>query len=207
LLSFSFDGPTKEEYESLRIGGDYHRVLDNIYSFLQEKKRLGSRYPYTILQMIDMSDNSDKSAITEFADRFRGLPLDKFYVKKPHNWAGIIGGQEKIDITEQFTPCTFPWYSLTMLWDGTVVPCPQDWYGKLRLGHFPQQSLVQIWNSNAMSELRNRMGLGDVADLQPCCECDRIRRKSHFGIPTENMKAFIGETVAGYNFARKLIRR
>jgi radical SAM protein with 4Fe4S-binding SPASM domain len=207
LLSFSFDGPGPEEYEAMRVGACYEEVLGNILRFLEEKQRAGKRRPYTILQVIDTSGGAKARELELFRRRFDGLPLDKFYVKAPHNWAGNAPLETTCAAGDELSPCTFPWYSLTVLWDGTVVPCPQDWYARLPLGNIREQSLREIWNGRPLQELRRRMARLEVEGLEPCCSCDRLRRPTRYGIPTENLKAFLAETIAGYAWVGKLVRR
>ncbi len=211
LLSFSFDGYDSKGYEKVRIGGDYEKVLGNILRFLETKKKLNKKSPYTIIQVIENpSEPVDEKAKSQFISMFENLELDKLYIKRPHNWAGNISLDENHEVTQKpmiKSVCTFPWYALTILWDGTVVPCPQDWYSKMTLGSAAETPLFSIWNGNHMKRLRKQLIEKEPAPYSPCSQCDRLTRKTILGIPTENFKAFIGETIAGYNLVRKLIRR
>ncbi|MBN1552019.1 radical SAM protein [bacterium] len=206
LLSFSFDGFDKETYESVRIGGVFEETLANIERLLAEKKQRGNVRPYTIIQIIQPEDADEDylEKLRAFGRRFESAGLDKFYIKKPHNWAGNAPGD--IPAGTGFIPCTFLYYSLTVLWDGTVCPCPQDWYATMPLGNLRHQSIKEIWNGQPLWDLRKRMQRRDLDGLI-CASCDRVFRPAVMGIPTENIKAFFGETLAGYNLVRKLIRK
>ncbi len=206
LLSFSFDGYDKKTYEAIRIGGIFEQTLANISYFLKRKRELQLEKPYTIIQIIEPVNASVEyvQELQAFGDRILAMGLDKFYVKKPHNWAGNAPGE--VHREAGFTPCTFLYYSMTVLWDGTVCPCPQDWYGTMPLGNLNHQSIDEVWNGKAAVEFRRRMANHDLSGLL-CENCDRIYRPNVLGIPKENIKAFLGETVAGYNLVRKLIRR
>lgn len=209
LISFSFDGFDKENYEAIRCGAIYESTLANIFGFLKQRKERDSQTPYTILQVIASPNRSvgDREA---FLAQFRDLPLDKLYVKEPHNWAGNVG-EKAVETGSPPGPvrssCTFNYYSLTVLWDGRVVPCPQDWYAECVLGDLNRSSLEAIWNGKEMRGIRTRMQSLNVSGLEPCDRCDRIRRRTLLGVPVENLKAFLGETLGGYRLARKLIKR
>lgn len=210
LMSFSFDGFTKQTYERIRVGADFDKALANILAFLRLKRQLGARKPYTILQVIEFEGNTaSRSDLDRFLANFQELPLDKLYIKKPHNWAGNVpaANEESCSAFRPVSPCTFPWYSLTILWDGTVVPCPQDWYGVLPLGNVNHQSLWEIWNGEPIKLLRKRMKELDLTGVNPCHGCDRVTRPTVFGVPYENLKAFLGETVLGYSLVRRFIKR
>ncbi|MBN1295244.1 radical SAM protein [bacterium] len=206
LVSFSFDGYDKETYERVRIGGIFEETLENIRVFLEVKRRKGLSKPYTIMQIIEPrdADESYRRNLSLFGQRMRSEGLDKFYVKKPHNWAGNAPG------TTHHTPgylvCTFLYYSMTILWNGLVCPCPQDWYGSMILGDLNEDRIEDVWNGAPIRGLRRRAIDRDLDDLL-CSNCDRVFRNTFWGVPTENIKAFFGETLAGYDNLRRFIRK
>ncbi|MBI2468927.1 MAG: SPASM domain-containing protein [Candidatus Rokubacteria bacterium] len=204
LISFSFDGYDRESYEKIRVKAKFDRTLGNILRFLEVKRRLGKATPYAIFETIDFSAGpptpADRERERGFRARFAGLPLDRFVVKRPHNWAGTYApGDPRLQgKPRRYSPCTFPWYSMVIFWDGTVTPCPQDWYGELYLGDVKRQSLREIWNGPAMVELRKKMRAQDVGCLTPCNQCDMLWRPTFLGVPTTNMKDFLKENLLGY---------
>jgi radical SAM protein with 4Fe4S-binding SPASM domain len=206
LVSFSFDGYDKATYEAVRIGANFEKTLENISFFLSERRRMGLKKPYTVIQIIEPWDITEeyRRNLQKFGETVRAMGLDKFYVKRPHNWAGNAPGEAGTGNT--LIPCTFLFYSMTILWDGTVCPCPQDWYGSMVLGNLNEQSLNEIWNGEPIRTLRRRMFRRDLSGLL-CEQCDRIRRNTWMGIPVENAKAFLGETLAGYRWVGRLIKR
>jgi len=204
LISFSFDGYDKGTYEKIRVKGKFERTLGNILGFLETKRRLGKKTPYAVFETIDFSMGpataEDKAHEQAFRARFAGLPLDRFIVKRPHNWAGTYapGDPRTAGKVHSYSPCTFPWYSMVIFWDGSVSPCPQDWYGELYLGDAKRQSLMEIWNGPGMVELRKKMQAQDVQCLSPCNQCDMLWRPKLLGVPTANMKDFLKENILGY---------
>ncbi len=208
LISFSLDGYDKETYEKFRIGANFEVVLDNIITFLKLKKKMKRKKPYTIIQVIEPQEFSKSVEEREaFRHYFDHLAIDKVYVKRPHNWAGNVPGEGEVSSSRTYSPCTFCWYALTILWDGTVLICPQDYFVKTPLGNVSSSSLTEIWNGEEIKKLRRKMINGEVRKLDPCRHCDRLWRKTFLGVPVTNLKAFIGENIAGYNLVRKLIRR
>jgi radical SAM protein with 4Fe4S-binding SPASM domain len=183
-FAFSLDGFDAETYERTRVGAAFEKTVANITRFLEIKKELGARKPVTLIELIDMPGlrESAERARAAFVARFRGLPLDRIVVKEYHNWAGDAGG---IGRREAYSPCTFLWHALIVFWDGSVLPCTQDFFGYYTLGNARDASIASIWNNDKMIALREKILRRDVGDLETCGRCDRLWRRQILGIPRE----------------------
>ena len=202
FISFSVDGYTQETYEKNRINAKYDSTMENILDFLKIKKQLGIKTPFTVVQVMEFDENLSKeefqSQKTKFIKRFDGLGLDKLAIRTPHNWGGLleIAGLRKIDRkNDKLIPCTFPWYSITVFYDGMAHLCPQDFGGEILLGDLNKESLKEIFNNDVIRAVRNRFKNRDVKDLSPCNNCDRIWRHTVAGIPKEYLKAFLKDSI------------
>lgn len=207
LLSFSFDGFQKEPYEKIRIGSNFEKTLGNILQFLRIKKELKSEKPFTVFQVIELNGNTKGK--DEFVKQFEGLPLDQLYIKKPHNWGGIVTGNAIIDQQchrDSYSHCSFLWYSLTVLWDGHVTPCPQDFFQELVLGDLRTQSIREIWDGKPLVGLRDSLARQDWQKISPCNKCDRLWRKRIAGVPKINLRSFVSDNLIGYNFLNRFFR-
>lgn len=190
-LTFSFDGYDKDTYESIRVKGNFEETISNIIRFLRIKKELNSERPFTALELINFPNSNLKNGFLkrkDFLTRFNGLPLDKVKIKEMHNWAGRIPKNQN---DKTLSPCTFLWYALTIFWDGSVLPCPQDFFGSYVLGNVQNSSLSEIWNNEKMLVLRKKMSRMEISDLKTCKECDRMRRKRFLGVPKEYLLKFL----------------
>ena len=210
FLSFSFDGYERRVYEKIRKGADFRKTLDNIIRFLSIKKQLHKNFPYTTFTVIKFSDGLlgevKEDIEKQFIKKFDSLPLNQFVTRAPHNWAGGYNSKNKIS-DKSFLPCTFPWYSLTMFWDGRVVPCPQDFFGKLTLGNVKDSSLLDTWNGSKEIFLREKLSRREYEDIVPCSRCDRLWRRKLFGVPMVELGRFLKDNLIGYNRSiRKILR-
>lgn len=190
-ISFSFDGFDKETYESIRVNGDFEKTLQNIVRFLEIKKENRRKKPYAILELINFPGSRIKSeshSRKEFLRHFKGLPLDKLIIKEYHNWAGETG---KIQRRRHYSPCTFLWNALVIFWDGSVLPCSQDFFGYYILGNAKESSLAEIWNNDKMAHLRKQHIEGSIDELETCRECDRVWRDKILGVPKEYLWKFL----------------
>jgi radical SAM protein with 4Fe4S-binding SPASM domain len=131
----------------------------------------------------DTNENDRKSFIQSFTSR----GLDRLIIKRPHNWAGNIA----LDAgkNHSFSPCTFPWHALVVLWDGRVGACPHDFFAKIIYGNVKEESLKALFNSSEVQKLRRQMLQRDVNVLESSCKfCDSITRKKIMGIPLASFK-------------------
>jgi len=190
-ISFSFDGYDKETYERIRVNADFEKTVQNIIRFLKIKKERRSKKPYAILELINFPDGkirSDSGKRRQFLDRFKGLPLDKLVIKEFHNWAGETGRAQR---HKHFSPCTFLWNALVIFWDGSVLPCSQDFFGYYVLGNVRERSLAEIWNNKKTVYLREQHIKGAIDEFETCRECDRVWREKFLGVPKEYLWKFL----------------
>lgn len=195
-ISISFDGYDKATYEGIRKGASFEKTCGNLIGFLRKKKGKAVNRPFTVLQVIEVRNEpretrNEKRRI--FMEAFKGLPLDKLSIRIPHNWAGSYGDESAGNRVSSL--CTFPWYSLTIFWNGEVVPCPQDFYGNLSVGNIKNGGIRKIWNGERLIAHRNALIKGAVERLDPCKGCDMLRRKTLLGVPTNYLTTFLRENL------------
>jgi radical SAM protein with 4Fe4S-binding SPASM domain len=175
LLILCLDGATKETFEKIRVGARFERVVANIARFSEIKRKRQSDLR-VVLQMIDMTANDSEKQL--FYSTWRNKGFDSVVCKDFHVWANQ---DESLIQIEQLQPrtssglCYEPWIGFTILADGTVVPCCNDYDGKLVLGDLKSQSLREIWNGEAMRNLRRRF-LKETPDLVGtiCQDCPYV---------------------------------
>jgi len=201
MISFSFDGYTREEYEKNRTGGNYARTLENIKGFLKIKKELRAKKPLTVIQIIECgSGNEARKRLQHknFLKSFEGHPPDRLIIRRPHNWGGLLDsrkpGRDSL-FKNNRQACTFPWYCLTIFFDGKVYPCPQDFMGKMPVGDLKKDSIREVFNGPKIRELRRMFKSKEIAKNLPCSSCDRIIRDTFMGIPKEYLKTFIRDNI------------
>jgi radical SAM protein with 4Fe4S-binding SPASM domain len=68
--------------------------------------------------------------------------------------------------------CGSPYKFVSILWDGAVVPCCHDYNGRIVYGNVRQQSLAEIWQSDAVQSFRSRWLQNRFNDDEPCAHCN-----------------------------------
>lgn len=188
-INFSFDGCSKEIYEKIRVGGNFEKTIQNIIDFLEIKKELKSKVKIEI-QILIMDENGQKDFeknIENFKNRFKDLPLDNIQIRQPSTWGGILHGTDKYKykkLGKVYSPCSYLWSSMHFLWDGTIVACTSDFWGKNALGKYPDQSIKQIWNGEKFQNFRRAMQERKYNDyFEYCNECDGLWSERILGLP------------------------
>ena len=203
-ISFSFDGYTKEMFEKNRIGANFEDTLFKINEFLKLKKSLLSKTPYTTIQIIEYDEDKSEELLKkqkkEFFLKFKNNRPNRFALRRPHNWGGALSinsaeNTHKKPKEIKTARCTFPWYVLVILSDGTVLPCPQDFFGKLKIGSVFKKSIKEIFNEKPLVSLRAKFAHRDIDDLSPCSDCDKVLRKTFLKVPLDYMGIFFKDSI------------
>jgi len=202
LISFSFDGYTKKTYEKNRVNANYEKSLNNIITFLKIKKEINFKKPLSIIQVMEFDEELTSKNFEQqkkkFLINFNDLPLNKLIVRTPHNWGGLLelSGVKKVHQKDsKLIPCTFPWYSLTIFYNGKVYLCPQDFEGEILIGDVNKNTIKEIFNNQIIKDIRKKFKTGRIRELSPCKDCDRIWRKTFMGIPREYLGIFIKDSL------------
>jgi radical SAM protein with 4Fe4S-binding SPASM domain len=206
LVSFSVDGFDKVPYERVRVGATFEKTLENIFRLLSLRREMGLKKPYIVIEKITFKNDpapANPEAVSALKRRFEEAGVDEIIEKVEYTWAEDKAPELAAPPCKMV--CTFPWYAAVICWDGTVTPCPQDFFAKMNMGNVNQSSLRDIWNGPAYQTLRRKLA-GDLHSLPLCHKCDRLRRKTVGGIPLQYMFTFLTDHLVGYNrWLRKLI--
>ena len=205
FLSLSFEGYSKEMYERTRVNAVYETTLDNVRGFLSAKISAGQGNPYTVLQVIEPMCGERTDGIEVGLDSLRNTlgthgALDEFRVIRLHNYGGKVRALDSARQT-QYTACTFLWYAVYVLWDGTIVPCCVDWWGDYDLGNISQVTLVDAWHGDKLARLRRLIATRQYLDVPLCRGCDRLWRPKRLGVPLTNVdvaRQWLSHHLLGY---------
>jgi radical SAM protein with 4Fe4S-binding SPASM domain len=167
FLVISLDGASELTYQRLRVGGDFATTVANVRRFFALKKQQQS--PTTVVVQLIVTDEN-RHEIERFAADWDGQVM----IKQARDWAGQVQlGRRPAPVQSSGGPCRMMWSELTVLWDGTVVPCANVYEKQNVLGDLRRQSLAEIWNGAPMQALRQAHLDNRVADVPVCARCPR----------------------------------
>src|SRR5690606_8294952 len=125
--------------------------LNKIISTLELFRERGYKTRIIITRLNFSDDVEDQQEFIRFWQKHNVL----VYVKNQHNrW--LYEEEEAVENTAEYLQryCEFPWTSVSILYDGSVVPCPMDYDGALSMGNIKDNSLEEIWNGKRFEDFR-----------------------------------------------------
>lgn len=205
MVSFSVDGFSKVPYEAARPGAVFEQTVENILFLARERKARKQVSPYLVVERIRFRKphpDENQEAISSLRKRFLDAGIDEVIEKEEYDWA--TAATESCIRPRVTNCCTFPWYAMVICADGTVTPCPQDFWAKMSMGNINNSSMREIWHSEPYRALRR--GLRDNIDsLELCRKCDRLCRKTVGDVPWQYAATFLVDQIFGYGRIRKAI--
>jgi radical SAM protein with 4Fe4S-binding SPASM domain len=171
-LIFAFDGATKKTYETYRTGASFENTRDNILNFLSKKVSRGRR-TYVVMQMVLLKENVHE---TEAYRKLWSVPgMDEIRFKRDEiqiEGSKIVGNEFR---ARRRNPCHLLWRGpLYIRHDGKAHPCCYM-YREEPVGNLQRQSLMEVWNSEAMVRLREAHVKGDLTSYPTCLNCQAAR--------------------------------
>jgi hypothetical protein len=173
-VSLLIDTPERERYAKVMGLDGYETVLANIEKLLQAIKDQHKSTPLPIPEMIKTDETM------ELMDEFYDGWLRKVgwaTIKGFSDYAGQVPDQAVNSMAgPERRPCRQIFRRMTILADGKVALCDQDFEGSVPLGSIQNQSLSAIWQGPEMSALRQAHLAGDFSPNALCEHCRQWHR-------------------------------
>jgi radical SAM protein with 4Fe4S-binding SPASM domain len=179
-IMFSLDAMSEETYDKIRVRSDFHRVMNNIETFLRVKREKHAVLPLVRVSFVKMSINEHE--LDAFIDHWSGR-VDFLSIQQYGNPFRGEGKAEKESLRaqdldfqfEEIFQCPQPWVRATVRNDGTVVPCCAVAGYKIGMGNIHEKSLKEIWTTSQWQQLRALHRSGDYRENSACRECKESR--------------------------------
>ena len=177
VLKFSIDSLTDEQQKQIR---GKHNNFERAYETMLDVIKMRDRQGYKTIIVPTMIALSEDNDARKMHDQFLNLwkDYDVFaYVKSQDNRWYFEDDQEmenRSHYREQY--CEYPWTSMTVMADGSVVPCTQDYDCEMAQGNINDQTLEEIWNGENYNNLRHWHVTGNFPAGHKCSErCDQVK--------------------------------
>jgi radical SAM protein with 4Fe4S-binding SPASM domain len=161
----SSDHYIKEDYERLRLGSNFEKVVKNVDMLFNIREE---HYPDSITEIrisgIDNERNLNRKKFKEFwikrSDHVTaGFPLERWNTYENNVLPNIKD------------PCENLWDRMYVWFDGKVNPCDADYKSYLSYGSAKEYSLKELWNNKINSNIRNNHLNNKRNELNPCDRC------------------------------------
>ncbi len=168
-MTFSFDGATKESFETYRKGARFEQVRDNFVRFARMKKERGARLQ-VVVQMVQLDGNAGETE--EFMRFWRSVPgVDQVRIKQDET--NVLQPEARHPADDWKHPCHYLWRGPPYVkYNGDVYPCCQSYMlGGRPAGRIGEQSLEEIWNSPQLRRMRRLHAQGRASEIGVCSRC------------------------------------
>jgi len=162
------DAFKEETYKKLRVGGDYHMVVNNVINLISLEKRLGAKKPKVYVQFVEMEVNkNEKGSFMDFWKE-KGAIVK---IRPMVSWAGLINAPNLTLPARERWPCYWAMQTMSIVNDGRVVMCAVDLDARFVAGDINIDSIKSVWN-NSLRKIRQMHQKGEFDKLPfPCKDC------------------------------------
>ena len=162
---FSVDSYKKDDYEKIRVGGIFDKVVNNIKKFQEIRN---TSYPESKCATRVSGVRVDKKLdIKEFKEFWEKYVDHVVIVEMENRWDTY---HNPLEIGAE-SPCQYLWERMYVWFDGKCNPCDADYKSELNLGSVQKKSLYEIWHGEEFSQLRKQHLLNQRSQCYPCDRC------------------------------------
>ena len=164
-IVISADHYLKKDYERLRLGSNFEKVVENVDRLYEIRKKF---YPDSITEIrisgIDNDRNLDRKKFKNFWIKRSDHVTASYayerwdtYNNKPHD-----------KITDA---CENLWDRMYVWFDGKTNPCDADYKSYLNYGDAKKNNLKKIWNDKIIEKTRRMHLAKERNKIVPCDRC------------------------------------
>ena len=166
-ISISFEGITREQYENYRVGAHFDQVVDNVRKLKTIRDARGEGIPQIRVQTLMLPELEPR--FSRYVDFWKPHAdevafLDMRHESPQDNHRGKVSDWA----------CPFLWQRMTILWDGTLLPCLMHGvsdFSLLALGNVQERSIRSLWLSAQTEGIRQLHQQGRAHELEACDRC------------------------------------
>lgn len=146
-IIFAVDGNCSETYQSIRVGGNYDRVCENIIQFIKSRNETDYyeyNSPTVTLQTIVMKKTENE--VPKLIEKWSRI-VDNIILTSVYEYDGLTELHPfDIDNLSKRIPCDhlFKRPEIVVLWNGDITVCCQDLLGKLVIEIFQILGVLRV---------------------------------------------------------------
>ena len=166
-ISISIEGFKKESYEKYRVGAKFEKLFENVSKLITIRDKKGTKFPQIRIQTVLLDDL--KTDFANYVDFWKRYADEVSYLD-----AREETGDSKPLYDSANWACPFLWQRMTILWDGTILPCLMHGiidFSSMILGNVADCSLKDLWRGRREEYLRRLHKNGESHKIRACMEC------------------------------------
>lgn len=175
VIKFSIDSLTDEGQKTFRgERNNFTRSFDTIREILEYKRLHAELKTEIVITMLALSrETADQRQQEKFMSLWERYPVYAYVKSQDNRWYYKENDNFESQSHYERQYCEFAWTSLSIMANGTVVPCTQDYNAEMDMGNIREQSLKNIWNSKEYRKFRQSHIDGSFPNGHKCKDrCD-----------------------------------
>lgn len=180
-MKFSFQGVDQKSYEEMRFGSDWNKIIQNIerlHSVRGEREKPFIQISTTITDEDKARVDRFIKAMQPFCDYINVGKTILDYLDVGHmniseerkkEFINLKGRQSLLE--KHLDVCPEVYNKLSILWNGDVTMCCNDYDGKdMVIGNITQKSIKELWNAPKAREICKKLEEG-YDQIEICRNC------------------------------------
>jgi MoaA/NifB/PqqE/SkfB family radical SAM enzyme len=172
MIDISIDAASPKTYANVRIKGDLKVTRANVLNLLSWIKQTGSSTK-VVVSFIEQPQNQHETA--DFKTYWSEQGVDAVVVRRLHSAAGsVINVAQNMRAEQQGEvrrPCVYPWERIILTPRGYLAFCPADWCHGSSICDYRDMTVVETWQSEFYSQLRDAHLGSDYSKHGFCGQC------------------------------------
>jgi len=174
-IKFSIDA--LDDMAQKKIRGEHSNfteAYEKILKLIDIKAKDPAIKTEIVVMMVQLSSlETGLQVAKDFVRLWADKPVYTYVKSQDNRWYFDERSDIKCKSHYAFQYCEFPWTSLTVMADGSVVPCTQDYNCEMVFGNIKERSLEDIWNSREYDSFRKWHIYGTFPKEHKCAmRCD-----------------------------------
>jgi len=174
IISVYLDADDEQLYRQVKGQNGFAEIVGHMEQFIDEYNKRHGRGPLILAHMVKTRETITQ--MEDFYDRWKRRCGNAVIVGY-NDFAGQIEDRAVMNMAPPRRGiCRRLQSCMSILADGSVTTCMQDFAGRNIIGNVFDQSVEQLWQSEPLQKLRAAHGRGDFAVNQLCKLCKEWHR-------------------------------
>jgi radical SAM protein with 4Fe4S-binding SPASM domain len=175
VFKFSIDALDDEWQKKIRgKQNNFEAAYRTILDIIDLKEAKGYKTLLVPCMIALSEDEKAQDMHSSFMKLWEGKDVFAYVKSQDNRW--LYEEDESIVNRSHYAAqyCEYPWTSMTVMANGSVVPCTQDYDTEMVLGDVNKKNLQTIWNDEPLEQLRRMHITGEFPPGHKCKErCDQ----------------------------------
>ncbi len=168
LVEVSVDAGTPEEYESVRSGASYARLLQNLETLRSRSRESGRRRPLVNIRlMVRPSQKPVEAYYRRFWRAYADTVMPQYVIERDLERTVDGDAFRPASSNEAFTKCAAPLKSIIIGWTGKIQFCKPVGI----VGDINSTPLIDVWSNGTYGRYRSGQFTGNSEMAPKCTEC------------------------------------